>query len=199
MTNTTTPASRPHSSTGQWLALSGMLLLGFFIFSLLPIMLLNGGWVNHMLTPVGSYFSMFQLIWPEQPLGALQFILTKSFIVFAHKDMQTGLNVWTLEFDALTLGVYLMAALAGGKLLLPLARNSQQTRGLFTGLTGMAGLVLTFTYMTAIDHCAGPTWIGYVIAYGLGADGFDQTFLWQGTLGSISIALLGYGLHQQRR
>ena len=192
-------ASRPHSSTRLWLALSGMLLLSFFILSLLPIMLLNGGWVNHMLTPVGSYFSMFQLIWPEQPLGALQFILTKSFIVFAHQDMQTGLNIWTLEYDALTLGVYLIAALSGGKLLEPLARNGQVTKGLLTGLTGMAGLVLAVTYMTSIDHCAGPTWIGYVIAYGLGVDGFDLSFIWQGLLGSIGLALLGYGLYQQRR
>jgi len=102
--------SATHSTTRLWLGLSGLLLLGFFVFSLLPIMLLNGGWVNHILTPVGSYLPMFQLIWQEQPLGALQFILTKSFIAFAHRDMQTGLDIWTLEYDALTLGVYLAAA-----------------------------------------------------------------------------------------
>jgi len=186
------------STTNLWLGLSGLLLLGFFVLSLLPIMLLNGGWVNHMLTPVGSYLPMFQLIWQEQPLGALQFILTKSFIAFAHRDMQTGLDIWTLEYDALTLGVYLIAALLGGRLLLPLVRNGRGERGMLVGLTGMAGLVLAFTYMTSIDHCAGPTWIGFVIAYGLGADGFELSWWWQGVLGTISLGLLGYGLWQQR-
>ncbi len=187
------------STVPLWLGLSGLLLLGFLVFSLLPIMLLNGGWVNHILTPVGSYWPMFQLIWTEQPLAALQFILTKSLVAFAHRDMQTGLNIWTLEYDALTLGAYLLAALLGGRLLLPLARGGEGGRGMPVGLAGMAGLVLAFTYMTSIDHCAGPTWIGFVIAYGLGADGFDLNPWWQGTLGGVSLGLLAYGLWRQRQ
>ena len=186
------------SATALWLGLSGLLLLGFFVLSLLPIMLLNGGWVNHILTPVDSYFPMFQLIWTEQPLAALQMILSKSVIAFAHRDMQTGLNIWTLEYDTLTLGVYLIAALLGGRLLLPLARDGKGGRGMVPGLAGMAGLVLAFTYMTSIEHCAGATWVGFVLAYGLGADGFELSWWWQGTLASVGLGLLGYGLWRQR-
>jgi len=40
-------------------------------------------------------------------LTARQFILSKSLIVFAHTDLQTGLNTWTLA-------VYRAAAPAGG-------------------------------------------------------------------------------------
>lgn len=189
----------PPSTAALWLKLSGLLLLGFFVLSLLPVMLLNGGWVNHMLTPVGSYFPMFRLIWPEQPLAALQLILTKSVVTIAHRDMQTGLNIWTLEYDTLTLGVYLIAALLGGRLLLPLARHGKGGKGMLIGLAGVTGLVLAVTYMTAIDHCAGPTWIGFVIAYGLGADGFELSGWWQGVLGTTGLGLMGYGLWRQKQ
>lgn len=189
---------RPDSDTALWLGIGAMLLTAFFVLGLLSVMLLNGGWVNHLLTPVAGYWSMFQLIWAEQPLQALQFILTKSLFAFAHHDPQTGLNTWTLEYDAVTLGVYLVAALLGARLLLPKAVTGRGERGMGAGLAGMAGLVLSVTYMTAIDHCAGPTWIGFVIAYGLGADGFELSWWWQGGLGAIGLGLLGYGLWRQR-
>ncbi len=186
------------SSAALWLGLSGLLLLGFFVLGLLTVMLLNGGWVNHVLSPVGSYVPMFQLIWTEQPLAALQMILSKSVIAFAHRDMQAGLNVWTLEYDTLTLGVYLVAALLGGRLLLPLARDGKSGGGMVPGLAGVAGLVLAFTYMTSIEHCAGATWAGFVLAYGLGADDFELSWWWQGMLASAGLGLLGYGLWRRR-
>ena len=198
MPETLSPTSRAPSQRPLWLLLSGMLLVAFFVLSLLPIMLLNGGWVNYLLIPISSDIPMFQLIWQNQPLGALQFILTKSVVALAHRDMQTGLNIWTLEYDTLTLGVYLLAALAGGKLLLPLVQDAPERRGVATGLSGVIGLVLAFTYMTSIDHCAGPTWIGFVIAYGLGADGFDLNPVWQGLLSLVSLVLLGPALWRQR-
>lgn len=184
---------------GTWLALSGMLFLAFIVVGLLLVMAFNGGAVNHLLTPVGSYFSMFRLIWPEQPLGALQFILTKSFIVFAHRDPHSGLNTWTLEYDAVGLAVYALAALGGARLLLPLALGGKATPGLGLGLAGVAGLVFSATYMTAVAHCAGPTWAGFVSLFGLGMEDIEQTLLWQVLLGLAGLGLLGYALHRQRR
>jgi hypothetical protein len=178
----------------RWLATSSLLFAGFILVPMLLVMLLNGGGLNHMLTPVGSYFSLFQLMWPEQPLGALQFILTKSFVVLAHHDPRSDLNLWTVEYDAVTLLVYLGVALLAGRLL----SQRLQRAGLAVALTGAALVVATFTYITVLDHCAGPTWVGFVTLYAFGVSGFDISPSWQWMFGAAGLGLLGFGLWRMR-
>ena len=189
----------PITPTRLWLVISTLLLAGFFIIGLVLITLLNGGWVNHILTPVGSYLSMFQLIWPEQPLGALEFIATKSFLVFAHNDPRSSLNLWTLEYDAITLLVYLIAALVAGSLIARNISSAKTRKGLLTALTGIAFVVIAFTYMTAIEHCSGATWVGFVSLYGLGFSGFDFYPYYQGVFALAGLGLLVWGFVKQRQ
>jgi hypothetical protein len=189
----------PTNNIRLWLRISALLLLSFFVIALLLVTLLNGGWPNHLLNPVGSYFSMFQLIWPEKPLGALQFIATKSFVVFAHRDPRSELNLWTLEYDLITLAVYVLAALLGGKLISRALQAGSKPSGLLRALLGTTLLVIAVTYMTSIEHCSGPTWVGFVGLYGLGFDGFELYPFYQGVVALLGAGLLAWGLLQQRR
>lgn len=185
-------------SLRAWLLTSGLIFIGFFLAGLLTVTLLNKGWVNHVLNPVGASFSMFQLIWPEQPLAALEFIFTQSFVVFAHKDPRSALNLWTLEYDGITLFVYLVVAILLGRMLTRTARRDEHsnTRGHLIALLGAGLLVSSVTYMTAIEHCSGATWVGFVGLYGLGFDGFDLFPVYQWILFIVGAGLLLAGLRK---
>lgn len=184
---------------------SGLIFIGFFVIGLVAITLLNKGWVNHVLNPVGASISMFQLIWPEQPLAALEFILSQSFVVLAHKDPRSALNLWTLEYDAITLFVYFIVALLLGRSLTRVPSHDADrnfnisTRGHFSALLGGALLVISVTYMTAIEHCSGATWVGFVALYGMGFDGFDLFPIYQWLLFLLGGGLLIFGLRTQAR
>ncbi len=186
----------PQKKPGQRRAFSSLLFVSFILLSALIISLLNPGWINHVLLPIGADIGMFQLIWPEQPLAALEFIVTKSLFVLTHHDQRSGLNLWTVEYDSITLGVYLLAAILGGRLI----NRSIQTRyrgGLLRGLLGMALLVIAFTYMSNIEHCSGATWVGFVSLYGLGFSGFDFYPYYQGVFALLGLALLMWGFFKQ--
>lgn len=186
----------PQKKPGQRRAFSSLLFVSFILLSALVISLLNPGWINHVLMPIGADIGMFQLIWPEQPLSALEFIVTKSLFVLTHHDPRSGLNLWTVEYDSVTLGVYLLAAILGGRLI----NRGIQTRyrgGLLPGLLGMALLVIAFTYMSNIEHCSGATWIGFVSLYGMGFSGFDFYPYYQGIFALTGLVLLVWGLIKQ--
>ena len=190
-------------SSRSWMLYSGLIFVAFFVIGLAAITLLNKGWVNHVLNPVGASISMFQLIWPEQPLAALEFILSQSFVVLAHKDPRSALNLWTLEYDAITLFVYFIVAILLGRMLTRAPshdadRNfSISTRGRLTSLLGASMLVFSVTYMTAIEHCSGATWVGFVALYGMGFDGFDLFPIYQWILFILGAGLLIAGLRKQ--
>lgn len=190
-------------STRAWLAYSSLIFISFFAIGLLSITLLNKGWVNHVLNPVGASISMFQLIWPEQPLAALEFLLTQSFITLAHKDPRSALTLWTLEYDAITLLVYLVVAALLGRMLTRPPRHDAgrnyglSRRGWRSSLLGAGLLIISVTYMTAIEHCSGATWVGFVALYGLGFDGFDLFPVYQWILFLLGAGLLLVGLRRQ--
>ena len=192
-------------SSRSWLLYSGLIFIGFFVIGLVTITLLNKGWVNHVLNPVGASISMFQLIWPEQPLAALEFILSQSFVVLAHKDPRSALNLWTLEYDAITLFVYFIVALLLGRSLTRVPSHDAErnfgisSRGHFSALLGGALLVISVTYMTAIEHCSGATWVGFVALYGMGFDGFDLFPIYQWLLFLLGGGLLVFGLRNQAK
>lgn len=164
---------------------------------------LNGNLVNHILTPVFQYFSLFSVLWDEKPSGALQFILTKSVVAFAHKDPRSGLNLWTYEFDSITLIIYAIVSLVAAWIIHRFMRSSltkNAKTGLALGLIGCLLLLLSVSYMTSIEHCSGATWIGFVALYGMGFDEFDLYPLWQWLSASLGIiALSGATFMQHQR
>ncbi len=169
----------PISTHKQLLSSAGFFLLSVAM-GLALIMLLNGGIVNHILMPIAQYMSLFTILWDEKPLGALQFLLTKSVVTFAHKDPRSGLNLWTYEFDSITIIVYALAAGFGGRLLLKFFNNPHNYRwATIVGLIGCTLVIFSVSYMTSIEHCSGATWAGFVSMYGMGFDEFELYTFWQ--------------------
>jgi len=183
----------PQEKSGHWLLTAAVLFISFFVVGLAAMTLLNGGVVNHILFPVGADIAMFQLIWQTQPLSALEFIVTKSLFVFAFQDPRSGFNLWTLQYDSITLMVYGLAALAGGRLISRARQMPQHNSGLLRGLPGIVLLATAFTYMTAIEHCSGATWVGFVGLYGLGFSDFEFYPYYQGVLTLSGLGLLIWG------
>ena len=197
-THATHPTDSNHlrPSKSVWLGFSAILFICFIIVGVLVITLLNGGWVNHVRTPVATYFSLFPLFWMEEPFAALEFITTKSVILFSHHDERSDLNLWTLEYDAITLFVYITSALLSSWLITNHFTSAKKK--LITPLFGIGILILSFTYMTALEHCAGATWVGFVSLYGLGVSGFDLYPYYQAVFAGIGLALLGWVMFQLR-
>jgi len=187
----------PQKKSRRLLPISGLLFISFIVVGLIAMTLLNGGVVNHVIFPIGADISMFQLIWPEQPQGALEFIVTKSLFVFIHQDPRSALNLWTLQYDSITLTVYLLAALLGAKLITGGRQTVPYNAGLLRGLLGVVLLVIAFTYMTAIELCSGATWVGFVSLYGLGFSGFNFYPYYQGVFATVGLGLLIWGFTKQ--
>lgn len=170
--------------TSIWLQ-TLLTLLGIIVFTTLLIWIFNKGAPNHLLVPILQYGSLFALLWQDNPLGALQFIVTKSLFSITHLDPRSNLKLWTYEVDSLTLLVYLASA---GLFVISLRRYRQAIeysrywRSLPHAVVAAVLLCAGFTYMTAIDHCAGPTWVGFVALYGLGFNEFELYPIYQSSL-----------------
>lgn len=175
----------------RWLFISLLYLLASFALGLLMVMLLNGSIVNYILTPVFQYTSLFGVLWDDNPLGALQFIITKSIFTFAYKDPRSGLNIWTYDFDGITLAFYIAVSLLAGYAIYSYLkqRDPYLKTGLMLCVAGSALILFAVSYMTAIEHCSGATWVGFVAMYGIGFDEFELYPLWQWLCGVTGIIL----------
>lgn len=144
-------------------------------------MALNGSMVNHVLTPVFQFFGVFQLTWPEQPLGSLHFLATKSILVFSHFDPRSGLNLWTLEYDFYTLLVYVGVSLILGRILAAHTNdsNAMPTKAVISLIISAFFISFSISYMTVLEHCSGATWVGFVTLYGMGLDEFELFPIYQ--------------------
>lgn len=193
-------STQPKLSTRQWLQVSGLLLVFLMCAGLLLIMLLNGGRINHLLTPILQYLSLFKVLWDENVIGAIQFLLSKPLLSFAYQDAKSGLNVWTYDFDSYTVAVYAIAALVGGRLIARqwYYQRTGSKRPIIFGFIGMSLLAFSMSYMSAIAHCSGPTWVGFVSLYGLGLDEFQLYPFYQILVAIVGIVLLSMGFYKTK-
>jgi hypothetical protein len=155
-------------------------------------MAFNGGLLNHLLTPYRQYTPLLSIVWDEKPFTAMHIFVSKSLIAFTHFDARSQLNLWTYELDSITSIVYLLSA-AIAALGLKLWANPPTTRSpwvLPLLFCGTAMLAFSVSYMTAIDHCSGPTWVGFVTLYGLGMEESSIYLWWQIAFAVIGISLL---------
>ena len=182
--------------------LSFLLIIGV---SLLLVMVLNQNAVNLVYQPVLQYWSLFLILWQDNPVGAFEFIVSKSLIAFAHQDPRSGLNLWTFEIDSVTLFVYVLSSIAFAIVSTRSLRSKLSSRQVCSqnsfkiALVGMTLLNFSFSYMTAIEHCAGATWVGFVSAYGLGAEGFELYPYYQWVGAVIGTSCLGLALFLSRK
>ena len=183
----------------QWILATILVFIAHIMIGLVIIMSLNGQWVNHSLLPIFQYTGMFSLIWPEQPFGAIQFLATKSLFAFAHHDPRSGLNLWTLEYDSITLLLYTCTSVFTGWMLVKYLGKTDVDRRpaiLVAAFLGAFFLSFSASYMTVIEHCSGATWVGFVSLYGMGFDEFQLYPAYQFISAIIGILALAGGLIQ---
>ena len=178
-------------TVGKWLTSS---LVSFFviILSLLCIMMIaNVGLVNNVNSPIINSLSIFPIMFEQNAWETIFIFSNKTLISFGQFDPRSGLYLWTLEMDFNTLLAYAAVAIISTPLLH--AASASQTNSRSTTawiLTGLLILIFTRTYVTVLAHCAGPTWIGYVVLYGLGADELEITSMWQWLLAIAGCILI---------
>lgn len=150
------------------------------VANILILAILNSAMPNRIVLPLLQYSSLFSLLWQDNPWGALQFLLTKSLFSVSHQDPRSGLQLWTLEVNSISLLVYALcsafvAYLYSYRFSSKSSKRSNTIHNLWfiLGLAGSLCLCIGFTYITAIAHCAGPTWVGFVALYGLGFNEFQ--------------------------
>lgn len=168
-------------STSQWLLCSVGVLVVHFIVGLAIVIAVNGKMVNHALTPIFQYFGIFKLTWPEQPLGSLHFLATKSILVLSHFDPRSALNLWTLEYDFYTLVIYIAISLILGRLagFYLLDKTLMPAKVLAAFAASAFFISFSISYMTVLEHCSGATWVGFVALYGLGLNEFELYPIYQ--------------------
>ena len=178
-------------TVGKWLTSS---LVSFFviILSLLCIMMIaNVGLVNNVNSPIINSLSIFPIMFEQNAWETIFIFSNKTLISFGQFDPRSGLYLWTLEMDFNTLLAYAAVAIISTPLLH--AASASQTNSRSTTawiLTGLLILIFTRTYVTVLAHCAGPTWIGYVVLYGLGTDELEITSMWQWLLAIAGCILI---------
>ena len=178
-------------TVGKWLTSS---LVSFFVIivSLLCIMMIaNVGLVNNINAPIINSLSIFPIMFEQNAWETIFIFSNKTLVSFGQFDPRSGLYLWTLEMDFNTLLAYAAVAIISTPLLH--AASASQTNSRSTTawiLTGLLILIFTRTYVTVLAHCAGPTWIGYVVLYGLGTDELEITSMWQWLLAIAGCILI---------
>jgi len=173
----------------HWLFLALFILIGILAASSVLLSILNTGYFNHLLVPIGNYVPMIKLLWQDSFVGAIQFASTKSLFAVAYLDPRSHLDLWTYEFDTISLLVYFASSIY---LAISFKTHARTSAGnpLALKLTGSVLVLLSVSYMSVIQHCAGPTWVGFVAAYGFGFEGFDHLGIWQILFAICGIALI---------
>lgn len=175
----------------RWLLLTPAVFGALTLILALLMSALNGALVNNVLFPVNQFLPMFNVLWHDNPTGALQLLANKSLLAVAHFDDYSGLYLWSLEFDALSLAGYF--AISGFLARLIAARTRPQA----LSLAGLALIGFAVTWVTAAAHCAGATWAGFVALYGLGVEKFPVNTTWQWLFAGIGVALLIVGARRK--
>lgn len=152
---------------------SAAIFFAALLFETLLLAVLNREMVNNLLFPVAQYLPMLSIIWQDNAWAAMQILVGKSLLAIGHYDARSGLYLWTLEFDALSLLLHLLGAIVIAKMI------ALPARLLAWVIAGVALVVFSHTYVTVLAHCAGPTWAGFVALYGLGVEKFPVNSTWQ--------------------
>jgi len=173
----------------HWLLLGFFILIGIITASTALLSILNTGYFNRLVIPIGNYIPMMKLLWQDSFTGAIQFVSTKSLFALAYLDPRSHLNLWTYEFDTISLGVYFISSMYLAR---TFKTHTQTSAGNLLALKviGSVLILLSVSYMSVIQHCAGPTWIGFVAAYGFGFEGFDHQGIWQILFALCGIVLI---------
>ncbi len=165
---------------GKWVTLS---TLFFFICILLLVgimMLANTGLVNNIQFPILHSLPLFSSMFEQSARKTNSLFSNKTLIAIGQFDPRSGLYLWTLELDFNSLVIYGLISGIGVWLFSHAAAVKYSSGSIYRwSIAGLFILIFSRTYITVLAHCAGPTWIGFVALYGLGAEDLDITSTWQ--------------------
>lgn len=153
--------------------------------------ILNLAIVNNILFPISQYVPMFQILWHDNPSAAVAILSDKSLLAVGHFDFESGLYLWTLEFDGLSLLVLAAMALLGS---MEWRLNRLTRKPVWIALVL---IVFARLYGQVLAHCAGPTWLGFVSLYAMGVDKFPVNSSWQWMFALTGIGLLFWQLRKK--
>jgi hypothetical protein len=163
---------------------------GLLVALVLMMSLLNRELVNNVLFPIAQYVPMFEILWRDNPSAAIGVLADKSVLAFGHFDERSGLYLWTLEFDTLSLLVYLAVSFVAVVVWHRIRATGIDRMQSALALAGLGLILLARTYATVAAHCAGSTWVGFVSLYALGVDKFPVNSFWQWLFAAAGLALL---------
>jgi len=141
----------------RWIAWSLVVFVSLGTAETGVLALLNHGLPNQITFPFVSSLPIFQMLWTQNPWGALQMLAGQEVVVLRYAHPSSGLEVWGLYFYPLS--VVVLAAVSGavGRVL-SAGRRGKPRGGLGWLLAGVAALALAVTYVRVASCCSGPAW-----------------------------------------
>ncbi len=168
------------------LFLASFVLSAIMLVLIAAMSILNLAMVNNILFPIAQYLPMFEILWRDNPTAAIGILVDKSVVAIGNADYSSGLYLWTLEFDTLSLFVFAAVSIAAA---LEWRHRRFARPWVFVGL---ALILFARTYGAVLAHCAGPTWLGFVTLYALGVDKFPVNSGWQWLVAIAGLALVAW-------
>jgi len=131
------------------------LFILLILLEIVSIVGISGHSPNHLSSPLIDFIPTFVITWSDNWYLSLKLLLSHSFIVIGHHDAHSDLNIWTISYYPITLFVYALASTLAGMCLV-----SQKCQGRKIQIfTALFVAVFSVTYISMIEHCAGPTWV----------------------------------------
>lgn len=156
------------------------------------MMLANVGLVNNVHFPVLNSLPLFTTMFEQNAWETVYIFSNKSLISIGQFDDRSGLYLWTLELDVNTLLTYALVCGVGTWLFRHAATTPRYASGSIYkwSIAGFLILIFSRTYVTVLGHCAGPTWVGYVALFGLGAEQLEIISTWQWFIAALGVTLI---------
>ena len=153
---------------------SVLLFISLILLEIVLIAVISGDIPNHVTSPFIDFIPTFFITWSDNWYSSLKILFSHSFMVIGHHDAHSDLNLWTIAYYPVTLFVYALASILAGCCL---ASQKCQRRKIqiFSALIMVA---FSVTYISMIEHCAGPTWVLQVMFLDKNSVLFDPKIYW---------------------
>lgn len=140
-----------------WLVAVCGLTAAFMATEVVVFALSDGHWPNEMRSPMAEFWGLFQVLWDQNPGGAIKHLLQQSVWEFAHIDPETELNLWRMYYYVPGLTAHILAAVV-----LVMAwhwfKPSDYSAWIVIAVA-VSLLIGSSTYISHAAHCSGPTWL----------------------------------------
>jgi hypothetical protein len=151
-----------------------VLFILLILLELVSLVAITGYSPNHVTSPLIEFIPTFVITWSDNWYPSLKILLSHSFMVIGYHDAHSDLNIWTIAYYPVTLFVYALGATLAGICLV----SQQCQRQKLQILPALLMTAFSVTYISMIEHCAGPTWILEVLFLDKSSVFFDPKIYW---------------------